>query len=567
MTPSTLASYHSKTSACATAWSQYLRSLSPSKSDIGDIGSDTWFSSEASKANPSLQSLIIKHGLPAASRPALWRAFSASSPSTPYATLLPTIDKCVADEDYNELELTDKSIPRTIDVDLLRTLPDHPMFLPVTATSASSSTSSPNPNLASLKRILLAVAVNKPAIGYLQGMNYIAAFLFLTFQPTTPDPADLEAAVYTVLSHVTSTALPGYFTANLPSLLSDTTVLTKLLAATDPALSSHLTSLGLDLTLLTPQWSLTCFVTGLPWPTVSHIFDLLLFTTASHRSGAAGVFLHAQLGVLTACKPALMTTNSMCRAITTIRATCATLNVAEIGRGAGLSLHSFTDVAKLRKEVARMNRTDMVSGEVAPEPVLAGKREREESTDEAEAREASERTSFTMFATPMTKKRRTALEKFAVKNGIERDDPEGKFLFGQKKGGGLVDAAEGFFKFAQDLMTPTPAARAGGGGRKEELISGQVLFAEKGGGGGQKGVSFASSCDKENSRTPFLSPNSKGFEMTPVKSARSGLGGKSTPRRGATPKQRVATPYRAAHFFTSPEPVAASIMSPVSKMR
>ena len=73
--------------------------------------------------------------------------------------------------------------------------------------------------------------------------------------------------------------------------------------------------------------------------------------------------------------------------------------------------------------------------------------------------------------TPMTKKRLTALESFAMKNGIERNDPEGKYLFGATQrdaingksgnanGGGIIDAAEGFFKKVNEMMTPTPAKK------------------------------------------------------------------------------------------------------------
>ena len=58
-----------------------------------------------------------------------------------------------------------------------------------------------------------------------------------------------------------------YFTQSLPNLLLDTDILTSLVKATDPELHEHMSGLGLELTLLCPQWFLTGFVTGLPWPT------------------------------------------------------------------------------------------------------------------------------------------------------------------------------------------------------------------------------------------------------------------------------------------------------------
>jgi hypothetical protein len=509
------------------------------------------------------------------------------------------INRAVDTGSYVELGLDDDAIPRTVDVDLQRTLTDHPHFI------------RGGKGVQQVKRILLATSVACRSVGYLQGMNYIASFLLLTFMEscggadgddgatanTYTNDLLLEEHVYTVLSHLVTDVLPGYFTADLPLLLKDTSILTKLIKATDPGLHKHLQQLGLDLTLLTPQWSLTCFTTGLPWPTVRHILDLLLYTTASkpstarngHHSGGAGILLYAQLGILNSCRDIIVETDSMCRAITSIRQKCCTMTWNDITKGAGLSLNSFLDVGTLRREVGRMNRTDMVSGQVKDETTTP-ERKRSRSEDaggggggdevqaEAEEEQTTTRSSFTMFATPQAKKRRTALEKFAVKNGIERDDDAGKFLFSAKKGNGLVDAAEGFFKFAQELMTPTPAkAKAKAKIRAEEDSStnnSNVIKKEDGGDGGEmkemKTVSFAlnkndnsDSSDKENAG--FMSPNRVGFEMTPVKSNRKSTTGKKT-KLG----RREQTPHRTAHFFTSPTiggSDSPGLMSPVRAMR
>ena len=499
--------------------------------------------------------------------------------------------------DYGPLSLRDASIPRTIDVDLQRTLPDHPLF----ARPGGAST------VFRLKTILLSVAAAVPAVGYLQGMNYLCAFVYLLFYEEVHDddapPSSLDSDVYAVLTSIVTLALPGYFSQGLTSLLSDTVTLTSLIKHTDPDLSHHLAALGLDLTLLLPQWSLTMLTTSLPWQTVARVWDLLLFAAAGGKSGGgAGVLLFAELGILGHSRTLAMNTGSLCRAVTGIREAATGVTFGDIAAGAGLSVRSFLDAGGLREEVERMGRREVGRGGGKRGGGKRGREEEEEewtgegdgrSEERETERKAAERggPAPPNVATPMTKKRRSALERFAVKNGITKTQPEGRFLFGKKKGGGVVDAAEGFFAYAKERMTPTPAKKTGGagggGGGKMEETNGarQVLFAEAAAAGDKepekkKGVSFAKIADKENAGDGshaggFLSPNSRGFEMTPVKPRgfattpvnSSSKGGAAATRSGGNGKVRAGTPFRAPHFFTSPEQGGRGVMSPVSKMR
>ena len=154
------------------------------------------------------------------------------------------------------LPLVAPDILHTIDVDLERTMPDHPFFR------------SGGEGIASLKRILLAVAIkdvratkddyerrfsklypltrrptrhlSQPGIGYLQGMNFLCAFILLTFRLDDDTDSDLERDTFDVLKSIVTKLLRGYYAPGLTQLLGDTEVLRQLVAKTDPKLHSHL---------------------------------------------------------------------------------------------------------------------------------------------------------------------------------------------------------------------------------------------------------------------------------------------------------------------------------------
>ena len=90
------------------------------------------------------------------------------------------------------------SLTALIRTDLPRTFPNNVHF----------DSTAPGCYQAPLYNILRAFANNNPAIGYCQGLNYIAGLLYLV----TKD----EDASFWLLKVICETILPGYYTESMP---------------------------------------------------------------------------------------------------------------------------------------------------------------------------------------------------------------------------------------------------------------------------------------------------------------------------------------------------------------
>ena len=210
----------------------------------------------------------------------------------------------------------------TIGRDLKRTCQEHQYF-------------SDADGLACLERILATSLLHKPALGYTQGMNYLAAFLLLTLQ-LGDDDEDKEnqsrsttqealpqvnggcsSSVQTGASKTTSAAhkvahpeeflgsghvtaanieedafwifngmlqrFEGYFSAGFPMLTRDTAILATLLRETEPTLKQHLEASNVNLLMYTPKWLICFWLNSLPGHVVVRVWDLVLFY--SHCQG------------------------------------------------------------------------------------------------------------------------------------------------------------------------------------------------------------------------------------------------------------------------------------------
>ncbi|GMH96512.1 hypothetical protein TrVE_jg14439 [Triparma verrucosa] len=595
LSPISLARFGGTDTVSASAWEAFVSARKSSENQIGDAGSEVWYKFLASSCDSAALSLVMRKGLPQCERRKVWLEWGVDERTSDesWKALMGDVDKVMGTGGEEKKEgMVDKDTLHTIEVDLLRTMPDHPYF-----------SSSGGHGFAALKKILLAVALKAPEVGYLQGMNFLGAFMLLTFKfgRDEENDADLEKDVFDCLKSVTTTLLKGYYAPGLTQLLGDTEMLRQLVSKTDPELHLHLSEMGFDLTLVCPQWFVCNFVTSAKMDVVARIWDLLMFAGKGGRGESGGVMAWVGLAMLGAVREKLMETTSMCRVITEIRKFTmeGVKDVdSDLWKRAGLSVHSFFDAGRIREEVVKMGNGgkkrgwDGEGGGESDEPI----RQRPSMLSRANSFGSS-------FATPMTKKRRTATENFARRNGISRDQPEGRFLFepAEESKVGLVDKAESFFKFAAELMTPTPSKpkRKFGTSLSSKIRSGSILFGENNSFNNEeakpstkkfsKSVSFgAPPSPKEmvampppppSSESTFLSPNSKGFEMTPVKT-------KSRPSTGKKKKkQRTAgTPHpsqgiRQTHFFTSPEmsrgggragfmsPEDKLIMSPLAEMR
>ncbi|KFM28215.1 TBC1 domain family member 2A [Auxenochlorella protothecoides] len=139
-----------------------------------------------------------------------------------------------------------------VDKDLHRTFPGH------AAMDAGGRRS--------LRRVLAAYAARNPAVGYCQGLNFVAA-AFLLFLP--------EEGAFWCLAAVVERVLPGYFDAAMEVPALDARILAHLVQGAHPATARHLDALEVDLGSVTLHWFLCIFVNSLPLETCLRVWDLL----------------------------------------------------------------------------------------------------------------------------------------------------------------------------------------------------------------------------------------------------------------------------------------------------
>jgi len=313
----------------------------------------------------------------------------------------------------------------------------------------------------------------------------------------TPTPPRIIRSTVLILSRLVTKVLPGYFTAGLEQLLADSDITTSCLRENDDELYQHFVKMGLDMNLLVPQWFICGFATSFnSMDAVGRIWDLLAMS-GEGNGGGGGVYIWVAMGGLGSCRDELLATNSMSRAITIIRNYTKKVSdfASQVAIGSKLNLNLCWDVANLRKNMTEKYGRVRSGSECEDEEedsagrknFLGGlfsnsnknKRKSEAKSSSPSSSSSSSSTTTESWKTsnyyvdpatrnaqtPMTKKRRTALENFAVRNGIDKADPEGKYLFGRKKSDNIIDAAEGFFKKVNEMMTPTPAKKKRGSRR------------------------------------------------------------------------------------------------------
>lgn len=163
-----------------------------------------------------------------------------------------------------------------VDKDLHRTFPGH------AAMDAGGRRS--------LRRVLAAYAARNPAVGYCQGLNFVAA-AFLLFLP--------EEGAFWCLAAVVERVLPGYFDAAMEVPALDARILAHLVQGAHPATARHLDALEVDLGSVTLHWFLCIFVNSLPLETCLRVWDLLFLEGSPvvlFRTALALVDIYNQVG-------------------------------------------------------------------------------------------------------------------------------------------------------------------------------------------------------------------------------------------------------------------------------
>ena len=129
------------------------------------------------------------------------------------------------------------------------------------------------PTWTTLRNILTAYAAHDPETGYVQSMNFQAAFLVLA-------GLDEEDAFWCLVALV-SKIVPGYFSEGMAAAKLDQRVFRRLIHARLPAVGLHLETIApenIALAVISGQWLLTLFVNVLPAGATMRVWDRVFET-------------------------------------------------------------------------------------------------------------------------------------------------------------------------------------------------------------------------------------------------------------------------------------------------
>jgi hypothetical protein len=221
---------------------------------------------------------LVRCGVSAALRAAVWPALCGV---TAGLTHIAELYRRLASDASAPDDRSSAAIA-SIDLDIARTWPRHRNM--------------DDDSRAALRRVLVALALTEPEVGYCQGLNEVAATLLLL--------ASSEAEAFGMLVHLLRVALPrGWYGDSLSGSIAEGRVLALLLARHEPALSARMRALGVEPPLFCTQMFLCLFVGSLPFGVALRVWDCVLLAAAAQpahtQSGCgADVLLRVMLALL-----------------------------------------------------------------------------------------------------------------------------------------------------------------------------------------------------------------------------------------------------------------------------
>ncbi|XP_052006174.1 TBC1 domain family member 2A [Xyrauchen texanus] len=207
---------------------------------------------EELSSSPELKSLL-RTGLPREYRAKVWH-FMIHTRTREYRERYPDRYQELCEKSRTSPHL----VPRQIQLDLDRTLTNNQHFSP------SSSL------ITQLERVLQAFSWQKPTVGYVQGLNRLAAIALLVLQKEEDAFWCLVAIVEYIMPH-------DYYTKDLLGCQADQRVFKDLMWEKLPRLMAHLEAQRVDVSLITVEWFLVLFVESLPSRILFKIWDAFLY--------------------------------------------------------------------------------------------------------------------------------------------------------------------------------------------------------------------------------------------------------------------------------------------------
>jgi hypothetical protein len=227
-------------------------------------------------AQPDLMKKRLRKGVPSALRVIVWPKLCGGDKKVAglYATLL-TKKAARADE-------------VCISLDLPRTYPNHFLFANRPGGGSSSVVSDraslpaseasslrPDDQLAfgqsALRNVLRAYAVHDPAVGYCQGMAFVAGLLVIVMKE--------EDAFFTLVGLLDGPkySLSGMYAPGLPRFSEVMHIFNILCREAVPKLAAHFDAFGVDHAMYASQWFMTLFSYSFPFDVVMRVWDMFLF--------------------------------------------------------------------------------------------------------------------------------------------------------------------------------------------------------------------------------------------------------------------------------------------------
>ena len=167
-------------------------------------------------------------------------------------------------------------------------------------------------------------AAEDTSVGYVQGMNYVAAFCLLVARgdgdadanptPTTERDASRAYAAFRALTGLCR----GYYVDGFPALHRDVRVFSDLLSEHLPEIAAHLEKVRAEAMTYAPRFLMALFLHMLPGHVVARLLDCVLTASALDPAGASdstsAVLVHTLLAVVAAAKDELVATDDFCAA-------------------------------------------------------------------------------------------------------------------------------------------------------------------------------------------------------------------------------------------------------------
>ena len=207
--------------------------------------------------------LVARLGPPAESRGDAWRCWARAAASVGAGSQV-----------VLRKEPADAALEEQLDKDIQRTLRGTPYFRD-------------GDGSASLAVLLRTSAAERPETHYVQGMNYVGAFLLLVglgegdaAQATTDDAL---AKTYETFAGVTD-LVRGYYVDGFPTLKRDVDTFERLLERHVPSVAAVLKDRGVAPITYAPRFLMTLFLHLFPGHVASRLWDVLLVSCARDRA-------------------------------------------------------------------------------------------------------------------------------------------------------------------------------------------------------------------------------------------------------------------------------------------